>query len=125
MTGGSKQGRTPNRLFLQRDGRFVEASKESGLDDEGYGMGVAVGDVDNDGDLDVYLTNYGPDRLYLNDGDGRFDEATAPAGIDVDGWSASATFFDYDRDGFLDLYVARYVEYDDARGCSDAAGRPD
>ena len=125
LPGGSKQGPTPNRLFLQRDGRFVEASEESGLDDEGYGMGVAVGDVDNDGDLDVYLTNYGPDRLYLNGGDGRFDEVTAPAGIDVDGWSASATFFDYDRDGFLDLYVARYVEYDDARGCSDAAGRPD
>jgi hypothetical protein len=88
-------------------------------------MGVAVGDYDNDGDRDLYVTNYGPDRLYRNRGDGTFEDVTAKAGVAVEGWSSSAAFLDYDRDGFLDLFVARYVKHDDGKRCTDAAGRPD
>jgi hypothetical protein len=115
-----------NRLYRQDgDGRFVDVTQESGVGDTGYGMGVAVGDIDNDGDLDLFVTNVGPDRLYRNRGDGTFEDVTAAAGVDVDGWSTSATFVDYDRDGLLDLFVARYVVDDPARRCTDLTGRPD
>ncbi len=115
-----------NRLFRQEaDGRFVDVSESSGLNDRGYGMGVAIGDVDNDGDVDVYVSNYGPDQLYRNLGDGRFENVTAAAGIAVSGWSTSAVFLDYDGDGFLDLYVTRYVEVNSLKQCSDGLGRPD
>jgi hypothetical protein len=125
--GGAPAPGTPvNHLFRQEpDGRFVDVTVSSGLGDPGYGMGVAVGDIDNDGDLDVYVTNYGPDRLYRNRGDGTFQDVTAGAGIDVDGWSCSAAFFDFDRDGFLDLYVTRYVQYDSEIKCLDQTGRRD
>ncbi len=120
---------SPNRLYRQQpDGGFSDVTEASGLGDRGYGMGVAVGDYDNDGDLDVYVTNYGPDRLYRNDGrpgEPAFEDVTEAAGIAVGGWSSSAAFFDYDRDGFLDLYVARYLVYDHLKKCSDRAGRPD
>jgi hypothetical protein len=124
LDGGSAA--TTHRLYRQATaGRFVDATRESGLGDSGYGMGVAVGDIDNDGDSDVYLASYGADRLYRNRGDGTFEDATAAAGVRVEGWSSSAVFFDYDRDGHLDLYVARYVRYDPLKTCMDAAGRPD
>ncbi len=113
-----------NRYYRQDDGHFVEATSESGLGDGGYGMGLAVGDLDNDGDVDVYLANDGPDRLYLNDGRGHFTDVTEQAGIAVDGWSSSAACVDYDRDGLLDVYVVRYVDVTEARGCTDRAGRP-
>ena len=120
------QPRPVNRLFRQEsDGRFVDVTDSSGLGDPGYGMGVAVGDMDNDGYVDVYVTNLGPDRLYRNRGDGTFEDVTSAAGIHVDGWSASAVFFDYDRDGFLDLYVSRYLVYDPKKRCVDGVGRPD
>jgi len=119
-------GNERNRLFRRDpDGRYTDVTTESGLGDVGYGMGVAVGDVDNDGDLDVFVTNFGPDRLYLNRGDGRFEDVTERAGIDVNGWSSSAAFFDMDADGFLDLYVARYIEHNPLNACYDQAGRPD
>ncbi|MHC4107920.1 MAG: FG-GAP repeat domain-containing protein, partial [Planctomycetota bacterium] len=115
-----------NRLYRQQpDGRFEDVTHASGLGDGGYGMGVAVGDIDNDGYVDVYVTNYGPDRFYRNRGNGTFEDVTAAAGIAVDGWSSSAAFFDYDRDGYLDLYVARYLLYDQFKTCADRAGRPD
>lgn len=115
-----------NRLFRQQeDGRFVDATTESGLGDPGYGMGVAVGDIDNDGDLDVYVTNFGEDALYLNRGDGTFADISATAGAATDGWSCSASFLDYDRDGYLDLYITRYLDYDPSLRCFDGAGRPD
>ena len=113
-----------NRLFLQEeDGTFSDATAASGLGDSGYGMGCAVGDIDNDGDLDLYVTNYGADRLYRNDGAGKFSDVTRASGLGDDGWSSSAMFFDYDRDGWLDLYVVRYVDFDRNRRCSDESGR--
>ena len=112
-----------NHLYRREtDGRYTDVTAESGFGDTGYGMGVAVGDIDNDGDLDVYLANYGPDRLYLNQG-GVFVDVASAAEIQVDGWSSSAGFFDFDRDGFLDLYVTRYVEYKPAKKCSGKDGR--
>ena len=122
---GDSRGGAANRLFRQEDdSTFRDVTAESGLGDEGYGMGVAVGDFDNDGDPDVYVTNYGPDRLYRNRGDGTFEDVTDAAGVAVDGWSASAGWFDYDKDGFLDLFVTRYVDYRADKKCFDAAGRP-
>ena len=129
INGAFDLGRSPgadgprNRLYRQQEGRLVDVTGESGLGDTGYGMGVAVGDVDNDGLDDVYVSNYGRDRLFRNLGGGRFRDETAAAGIDVDGWSTSAIFIDVDRDGLLDLYVARYVDYDPRVPCYDTAGR--
>ena len=129
INGAFDLGRSPaadgprNRLYLQRDGRFADATDGSGLGDPGYGMGVAVGDVDNDGRDDLYVSNYGADRLYRNLGGGRFADVTEAAGVAVDGWSTSAAFVDVDRDGLLDLYVARYVAYDPRVKCYDTAGR--
>jgi hypothetical protein len=115
-----------NRLFRQEpDGTFVDVTEASGLGDTGYGMGIAVGDIDNDGDVDVYVTNYGPDALYRNNGDGTFTDITTTAGIDNALWGCSAVFFDYNLDGFLDIYVTNYVAYHPSAVCMDRAGRPD
>lgn len=115
-----------NRLFRQGDdGRFEDVTLDSGLTMGDYGIGVAIGDYDNDGREDVYFANYGRDRLYRNVGDGRFEDVTDAAGISVPGWSCSVAFFDYDLDGWLDLYVTQYVIYDSERQCKDPAGRPD
>ncbi len=114
----------PNRLLNQKaDGHFVDVSLTSGLDDRGYGMGVAIGDIDNDGDTDVYVTNYGLDKLFRNRGDGTFENITKSSGIKVEKWSASATFLDYDRDGFLDLFVTQYLIDDPTKVCIDRSGR--
>lgn len=116
----------PNRLYRQEsDGTFSDVTARSGVGDTGYGMGCAVGDIDNDGDLDLFVTNYGRDVLYRNDGDGTFTEITSAAGISGEQWSTSACFFDFDRDGFLDLLVATYVSYDPAKSCMDLSGRPE
>ncbi|MBT8103244.1 MAG: CRTAC1 family protein [Gammaproteobacteria bacterium] len=127
VNGGSHSGAVSektNRLFSQQaDGRFLERTVASGLGDAGYGMGTALGDIDNDGDLDLFVSNYGPDTLYRNDGGGRFTDITAAAGIHGDEWSTSACFLDYDLDGRLDLYVAGYVHDRPAKSCTDSAGR--
>ena len=96
-----KPREVPNRLYRQNpDGTFTDVTKESGLGDTGYGAGVAVGDIDNDGLVDVYAANYGPDALYHNQGDGKFLNITQSAGISGNYWSSSAAFCDYDGDGF-------------------------
>ncbi|MFQ5415009.1 MAG: FG-GAP repeat domain-containing protein, partial [Phycisphaerae bacterium] len=115
-----------NRLFRREpDGTYLDRTAESGLGDPGYGMGVAVGDYDNDGFVDVYITNYGPDKLYRNSGDGTFTDVTAQAGIANARWSCSASFVDYDLDGFLDIYVGNYLYYPKPKPCTDGAGRPE
>jgi hypothetical protein len=113
-----------NRLYRQLpDHTFRDVSAGSGLDVAGWNMGVAVGDVNNDGLPDVLVTQYGGVRLFLNEGGGRFTDVTKEAGLDgVRGWATSASFVDYDRDGWLDLFVARYVDYDPSKRCANAAG---
>lgn len=125
--GKSRKSETlKNHLFRQESNHtFTDVTESSGLGDTGYGMGAAVADIDNDGDQDVYITNYGPDQLYRNNGDGTFTNITRQAGITNSSWGTSAVFFDYDRDGFLDLYVANYLTYDPAIVCTDRAGRSD
>jgi hypothetical protein len=105
-----------NRLYRQnRDGSFLDATQAAGLSNAGngnYGMGVAIGDYDNDGNADLYVTSYGKNILYHNNGDGTFTDVTAKAGVAGGGWSVSAGFFDYDNDGRLDLFVTRYMDWD-------------
>ena len=111
-----KDPRYWNRLYRQnKDGSFTDVTERAGLataGDGNYGMGVAVGDYDNDGFPDMYVTNYGKNILYHNNGDGTFTDVTAKAGVAAGGWSVSAGFVDYDNDGKLDLFVTRYMEWD-------------
>jgi hypothetical protein len=105
-----------NRLYRQnKDGSFTDVTEKAGLANAGdgnYGMGVAVGDYDNDGNSDLFVTSYGNNILYHNNGDGTFTDVTAKAGVAGGGWSVSSGFFDYDNDGKLDLFVTRYMEWD-------------
>jgi len=104
-----------NRLYRQQpDHTFVDVTERAGVSGAAqnrYGMGVATGDFDNDGHVDLYVTGYGGNTLYRNNGDGTFTDVTARAGVGGGGWSASAGFFDYDNDGRLDLFVTRYVAW--------------
>ena len=100
-----------NELVPGGELRFTDVTEESGLDARGYGMGVATGDVDNDGWPDLYVTNFGPNQLWRNNGDGTFSDITVAAGVGDDRWSVPANFFDFDRDGRLDLYVGNYVDF--------------
>jgi enediyne biosynthesis protein E4 len=119
--GGKK-----NQLFRQRPDRtFEDVSAGSGLDFAGHCMGVAVGDINNDGLPDVVITAYGGSRLFLNLGRMRFREITREAGIDSPLWGASAAFVDIDGDGFLDLLIVNYVDYDPSWPCSTPGGLPD
>ena len=105
-----------NRLYRQNgDGSFTDVTQAAGLANAGngnYGMGVAVGDYDNDGYPDLYVTSYGKNVLYHNNGNGTFTDVTAKARVAGGGWSVSAGFFDYDNDGNLDLFVTRYMDWD-------------
>jgi len=122
--GGEGGTPAPNRLFRQQtDGTFLDVTEAAGIGHEGYGQGVAIGDVDNDGDADVYVTNYGTDAFYRNNGDGTF--TLQEAGLSNEAWGTSATFGDYDKDGYLDLYVANYVQFDPESVCRGKHGAPD
>ena len=120
-----------NELKIHADGRrelrFTDVTAASGISESGYGMGVAAGDVNNDGRIDLYITNYGPNQLLINKGDGSFRDATESSGTGDPLWGTSASFFDYDRDGWLDLYVANYVNFSYAnhRNCENASGSTD
>jgi hypothetical protein len=102
-----------NRLYHNnRDGTFADVTEKAGLQGRLYGMGVATGDYDNDGYVDLLVTNLGGNILYHNNGDGTFTDITAKAGVGGSGWCTGACFVDYDRDGRLDLIVSRYVQWD-------------
>jgi enediyne biosynthesis protein E4 len=102
-----------NRLYHQTpEGKFEDITEKAGLQGAGYGMGVAVGDYDNDGKEDLYVTAYGGNRLYHNDGHCMFTDVTNQAGVAGSGWSTSAAWVDIDNDGLLDLVVLRYVTWD-------------
>jgi hypothetical protein len=95
-----------------RDGTFTDVTAGAGVANRGWGQGVCTGDYDNDGDDDLYVTNFGPNRLYRNDGRGHFADVAGAAGLSVGGWSTGCAFADYDGDGRLDLFVAGYISLD-------------
>ena len=105
------RGESRDRLYRNEGARFRDVSRETGLSGTAYGMGVAAADYDNDGDQDLYLTNWGADQLLRNDGPA-FADVTLQSGVGNTGWSSSAVFADGDNDGHLDLYVTRYVAFD-------------
>ncbi|MEM7052683.1 MAG: CRTAC1 family protein [Acidobacteriota bacterium] len=107
--------------------QFRDVTAASALVEQDYGMAVAVADYDNDGWLDLYVTNDGPNRLWRNRGDGTFEDVTARAGVEEERWSVPTLFFDYDGDGWSDLYVGNYLEHDPATAprCTTTAGRRD
>ena len=107
------QRRIHNSLYLNNgDGTFVDFTDESGTGDTGVGMGAVFGDYDNDGDLDLYLANYGPNVLFRNLGGAKFERVENAAGAECPKWSASAAWADVDNDGFLDLFVSNYLNYE-------------
>jgi enediyne biosynthesis protein E4 len=112
--GGTQSSPTPTNALYRNLGnwRFQDVSSQSGLDDTGYGLGVAVGDYDNDGDADMFLNNFGPNVLYRNNGNGSFSDVTQTAAVAGAGQvGAGACFLDMEGDGDLDLYVANYLEF--------------
>lgn len=135
VQGGSFEPGAPGppgglfRSLLAEEGelRFEDVTATSGLQRVAYGQGVAAADYDNDGDMDLYLTNFGPNQLWRNEGQGTFRDVTAAAGVDDARWSSSASFLDYDRDGWLDLYVVNYTDFTVAtnKPCHAANGARD
>jgi len=114
-----------NRLYRNNgNDTFSDATEQSGLQGDGYGMGVAVGDYDNDGYPDLYVTNVGHNTLYHNNGNGTFSDTTKTAGVVGSGWSSGAMFIDYDRDGLLDLFVSRYLTWDFAKDIFCGIAKP-
>jgi hypothetical protein len=108
--------RSSSRLFRNNgDGTFTDVTRESKLVNEGWGVGVTVGDYNNDGFRDVFITNFGTNVLFRNNGDGTFTDVTREAGLQGGNWSTGCAWGDYDRDGRLDLYVSRYVDFDRSR----------
>ena len=120
-----------NELQLTTGGpaflRFTDVTEESGIETLEYGMGVASGDVDNDGCIDIYLANFWPNKLLRNNCDGTFSDFSAESGTNDPGWGVSASFVDYDHDGWLDLYVGNYLQYqiEADRACTGLTGRRD
>jgi hypothetical protein len=121
-----------NDLVVNPDGtrtqRFTDVTESSHIDAHGYGMGVAAGDFNNDGCVDLLLTSLGRNQLYRNNCDGTFTDVSKTSGVAGDaGWSVSASFFDYDRDGWLDLFVTHYLNYsvETNTPCFGPSGNPD
>jgi enediyne biosynthesis protein E4 len=105
------RARARDRLFRNAgNGVFKDATESSGIRHQEYGMGACAGDVDNDGRVDLYITNYGPNVLYRNGGNGAFTDVTRTAGVGLAGWSTSCAFLDIDGDGDLDLFVTNYLD---------------
>jgi hypothetical protein len=106
-------GKLKNALYRNNgDATFTDVTEAAGVGDTGFGMAAVAADYDNDGDRDLFVTNYGRDSLYLNNGDGTFTDVTEKAGVGSELWSLGASFFDFDRDGLLDLYVGGYLVFD-------------
>ena len=126
---GWKPGNRLYKNLLAETGelKFVDVTEKAGVGHVGYGMGVAAGDYDNDGFPDLYVTNFGRNVLYHNNGDGTFTDVTREAGVDDPHWSTSAAWVDIDGDGWLDLFVCNYVDFtvEGNRGCFSPAGEPD
>ena len=104
-----------------RDGTFTDVTEKAGVAGGGFGMGVAVGDYDNDGFPDLFVTQYGRSILYRNNGNGTFTDVTEKSGLRVQGWASHAVWFDYDNDGRLDLFVGQFAGFDKANGCGVSA----
>ena len=121
------RGKLANRLYRNNgDGTFTDVTQKAGVGDKGYGVGCSAADFDNDGDLDLYALNYGPNVFYRNNGNGTFTDISGSSGLANPNWSLSSPWFDYDNDGDLDVYVANYLEYDSGafRSYYAAAGYP-
>lgn len=125
--GRNLRGKLANALYRNNgDGTFSDVTHNTRVGDQGYGIGASAADYDNDGDLDLYVLNYGPNVLYRNNGDTTFTDVSSKSGLEDTYWSLSAPWLDYDRDGDLDVYVANYLEYDAGkfRDFYAAAGYP-
>jgi hypothetical protein len=125
--GRRLRGKLANSLYRNNgNGKFTDVTEETSVGDKGYGAGCSAADFDQDGDLDLYVLNYGPNVLYRNNGDGTFTDISQASGLANSNWSLSAPWVDYDNDGDLDVYVANYLEYDSGkfRSYYPAAGYP-
>ncbi|TKJ37865.1 MAG: hypothetical protein CEE38_07310 [Planctomycetes bacterium B3_Pla] len=125
--GRRLRGKLANSLLRNNgDGTFKDVTNEAGVGDKGFGFGCSAADFDRDGDLDLYVLNYGPNVFYRNNADGTFTDISRSSGLADANWSLSAPWLDYDGDGDLDVYVANYLEYDSGkfRSYYAAAGYP-
>jgi len=126
-TGRKLRGKCFNKLYRNnRDGTFTDVTEKAGVGGRHYSSGCSAADYDGDGDLDLYVLNYGPNELYRNNGDGTFTDVSKASGLADPRWSLAAGWFDYNGDGKLDVYVVNYLEYDkgEFRSYYPAAGYP-
>ena len=122
LPGDTSSTRPTYKLYRNRgNGTFIDVTEKAGIGGSGYGMGVAVGDYDNDGWDDIFVTNWGSNILFHNNGNGTFTDVTLKAGFGGRHWSTSAAFADYDNDGYLDLFVCNYVDFklEENKWCGD------